>query len=105
MIEKIDGFLYRSLTLNKESDTWFDMVYWGSAEAVKLGGELFMQSEVDGNCRKRIDDYAVRGVFFTCLNILKLKIVSKAFKIAQVYFFLFNLLINKLKRNAKTKSR
>ena len=52
MIEKLDGFMYRSLAFNKESYTWFDVVYWENAEAAKVGGELFMQSEA---CKQLMD--------------------------------------------------
>jgi len=44
-VEKLNGFLYRSLAFNKESAIWTDIIYWESAEAAKLGEAEFMKSE------------------------------------------------------------
>ncbi len=43
-LEKLNGFLYRSLSFNQESETWTDVVYWENKEIAKKAGDLFFQS-------------------------------------------------------------
>jgi len=48
-VQDFTGFLYRSLCYQKDSDTWFDVVYWQDASSAKSGQEMFMQSDA---CQK-----------------------------------------------------
>jgi len=48
-IEKLEGFLYRSLSFDKASNTWTDIIYWKDAACSKNAGEQFMQSDA---CQK-----------------------------------------------------
>lgn len=48
-IQNFDGFLYRSLCFQKESETWLDVVYWENKSAAQSAQEKFMAS---ANCQK-----------------------------------------------------
>lgn len=44
-VSSLDGFEYRSLSYDQESQSWTDVVYWDSMDNAKSAGEKFMSSE------------------------------------------------------------
>ncbi|MFM2587134.1 hypothetical protein [Vibrio sp. TBV020] len=44
-VSSLDGFEYRSLSFDQETDTWTDVVYWDSMENAKAAGDQFMSSK------------------------------------------------------------
>ena len=45
-VREFSGFLYRSVCYQKDSGSWFDVVYWQDEAAAKSAQEKFMQSKV-----------------------------------------------------------
>lgn len=44
-VSSLNGFEYRSLSFEQESETWTDVVYWDSMDNAKAAGEQFMSSK------------------------------------------------------------
>lgn len=44
-VSSLEGFEYRSLSYDNDSDTWTDVVYWDSMDNAKSAGEKFMACE------------------------------------------------------------
>lgn len=44
-VSSLQGFEYRSLSFDQDSNTWTDVVYWDSMENAKAAGEQFMACE------------------------------------------------------------
>jgi len=44
-VSSLEGFEYRSLSFDKDSNTWTDVVYWDSMENAQAAGKQFMSCE------------------------------------------------------------
>ncbi len=44
-VSSLEGFEYRSLSYDKDSDSWTDVVYWDSMDNAKSAGEKFKSCE------------------------------------------------------------
>ncbi|WP_087026233.1 hypothetical protein [Thaumasiovibrio subtropicus] len=63
-----DGFLYRSVSVDRNSNTWTDIVYWATMENAQQAGEAFMKSDHTKNLMRCIDPESVVMTHHQVLN-------------------------------------
>ena len=54
------GFLYRSLTMNPQTQEWTDIVYWEDMAKAEAAGKAFMESEHTKAMVRLIDNQTIK---------------------------------------------
>lgn len=67
VVRKFDGFVYRSLAFQEQSQTWLDVVYWQDAASATAAQEKFMQSKI---CQQLMEVVDVESTHMQHADIL-----------------------------------